>query len=172
MTPSPVGAKRPNGAALGRAVVITVSDRCSQGKAKDISGHLLREGLEALGFKTGRPTVVPDEREAIAAALRRAARSCDVVVLTGGTGLSPRDRTPEVVESLCERLIPGIGEALRARGASSTPLSALSRSTAGQLGKALVVALPGSAGGVRDGLAVLAELLTHAVHVLRGGDHG
>ncbi|MBI4424481.1 MAG: bifunctional molybdenum cofactor biosynthesis protein MoaC/MoaB [Elusimicrobia bacterium] len=158
-------------AALGRAAVITVSDRCSRGEAEDASGPALARGLSALGFRTRPAAVVPDERPGIEAAIRRAARAADVVVLTGGTGLGPRDVTPEAVAAVCERLVPGVGEALRAAGAGATPLASLSRSVAGQLGRALVIALPGSRGGVADGLAVLADLLPHAVHVARGGDH-
>ncbi|MBI3553082.1 MAG: bifunctional molybdenum cofactor biosynthesis protein MoaC/MoaB [Elusimicrobia bacterium] len=155
----------------GTAAVITVSDRCFAGTAKDLSGPQLRAGLKAVGFSTGKPVVVPDEKEKIAAAIVRLARRADVVVLTGGTGLSPRDVTPEAVSSVCGRLIPGIGEALRAAGQASTPMSSLSRSVAGQLGRSIVVALPGSRGGVQDGLAVLADILPHAVHVARGADH-
>ena len=166
--PLATGRNRP---ATGRAAVVTVSDRCSRGLAKDVSGPLLRAGLQALGFKTAKPLVVPDERERIAAAVIRLCKISDVVLLTGGTGLSPRDVTPEAIEGLCDRLIPGIGEALRAAGSAATPMSALSRCVAGQRGKALIVALPGSRGGVADGIRVLAGLLPHAVHVIRGGDH-
>ena len=155
----------------GRAAVITVSDRCSQGLAKDLSGALLRKGLSSIGFTAGKPLIVPDEREAIAAAIVRLAARSDVVALTGGTGLSPRDVTPEAVASVCDRLIPGIGEALRAAAMASTPLSALSRSLAGQRGKTLIVCLPGSRGGVEDGLQILADLLPHALHVVSGGKH-
>ena len=157
--------KRPR---LGKASVITVSDRAFKGKYADRSGPLLAEGLRELGFAVGRPTVVPDEKPAIAAALRVAARSSRLVALTGGTGLSPRDVTPELVAELCDRLIPGIGEALRATGPATAPLS---RSVAGTLGRCLVVALPGSAGGVRDGLAVLAPLVGHALSTMDGGGH-
>jgi cyclic pyranopterin phosphate synthase len=162
----PKAAKPPR---LGKAVAITVSDRVSAGKAVDRSGPLLAEGLRAMGFTVARPIVVSDERELIAKAISRAAKRASVVALTGGTGLSPRDVTPEAVASVCERLIPGVGEALRAAGGPAT--APLSRSLAGQLGTAVVVALPGSPGGVRDGLAVLRDLLPHAVHIARGGAH-
>lgn len=158
-------------AILGKATVITVSDRCSRGEAKDKSGPLLAAGLKELGFKVGKVRVVPDERPLIGKAIAAAAAKSDVVALTGGTGLSPRDVTPEAVAASCDRLIPGIGEALRAAGAAKLPQAVLSRSAAGLRGKTLVVALPGSTGGVRDGLAVLAELLPHALHVARGGGH-
>lgn len=152
-----------------RAVVITVSDRCSRGEADDRSGPLLKDGLRKLGLKVSGPFIVPDEPSLITEAVLRAANVACLVALTGGTGLSPRDRTPETVAALCDRLIPGVGEALR-RGAK-IPTGALSRSLAGQVGPALVVCLPGSTGGVRDGLEVLAELLPHALHIVRGGDH-
>ena len=156
---------------LGTAAVITVSDRCSRGEAADRSGPLLAGGLKAMGLKVGPVKVVPDERALIERAVAAAAAKADVVALTGGTGLSPRDVTPEAVAAVCERLIPGVGEALRAAGAAHKPFAVLSRSTAGQLGRSLVVALPGSAGGVSDGLSVLAQLLPHALHVARGGGH-
>lgn len=154
---------------LNRAVVITVSDRCSRGQADDRSGPLLKDGLRKLGLKVSGPFIVPDEPSLITEAVLRAANVACLVALTGGTGLSPRDRTPETVAALCDRLIPGVGEALR-RGAK-IPTGALSRSLAGQIGPALVVCLPGSTGGVRDGLEVLAELLPHALHIAGGGDH-
>jgi cyclic pyranopterin monophosphate synthase len=165
MGPSPDSGR----AVLGRAAVITVSDRCSRGEAEDRSGPEVVEGLRAIGFETGSPFVVPDEKESIAEAVRSAAVGRELVVLTGGTGLSPRDVTPESVESLCGRPVPGIGEALRA--ASNHPMAGLSRSGAWQLGRALIVALPGSRGGAAEGLRVLAKLLPHAVEVAGGADH-
>lgn len=156
---------------LGRACVITVSDRASRGRRADESGPVLAAGLRALGFAVDRRLVLPDEPLKIEAAIRRAAKGRSLVALTGGTGLSPRDSTPEAVEAACDRLIPGIGEALRAYGAVRLASASLSRSVAGLSGSCLVVCLPGSPGGVRDGLAVLEGLLPHAVHVARGGDH-
>ena len=166
-TRSGASSKKPE--KLGPATAITVSDRVSRGVAADKSGPLLAEGLRDMGFTVAKPVVVPDETYRIASAIRAAARKSRVVALTGGTGLSPRDVTPEAVASVCSRLIPGIGEALRASGGPAT--APLSRSVAGQLGECVVVSLPGSAGGVRDGLAALRALLPHAVHIARGGDH-
>jgi cyclic pyranopterin phosphate synthase len=153
---------------LGKAVAITVSDRVSSKKSVDVSGPLLKEGLASIGFSV-RSVVVPDERSLIEAAIRRSSQGAVAVVLTGGTGLSPRDVTPEAVSAVCHRLIPGVGEALRAAGGPAT--AALSRSLAGQRGACVIVALPGSPGGVRDGLAVLRDLLPHAVHIAKGGAH-
>src|SRR6185312_1757272 len=124
---------------LGIATVITVSDRVSKGAATDKSGPLLAEGLREMGFQVAKPIVVPDETYRIAAAIRSAAAKSRVVALTGGTGLSPRDVTPEAVASVCTRMIPGIGEALRGSGGPVT--APLSRSSAGQLGECVIVSL-------------------------------
>lgn len=159
------------GGNLGRAAVIVVSDTRSRGKKKDETGPLLAGGLKSLGFTVARPKLVPDEKTAIAMAVRNAAaRGARLVVTTGGTGLSPRDVTPEAVAALCDRAVPGIAEALRASN-PGLPAAALSRSYAGQLGDTLVVALPGSKGGVKDGLRTLSPLVGHALHVMNGGGH-
>lgn len=156
-----------------RAQVITVSDRSSRGEREDTSGPLLAQLLRELGLEVGEPVVVPDEAELVTAALRVAATSYDLVVTSGGTGLSPRDVTPEATRPLLDREIPGIAEALRSRSADRVPTSVLSRGLVGTIGRTLVVNLPGSTGGVRDGVAVLAPVLDHALAQLRGGgDHG
>ncbi len=154
---------------LGRAAVLTVSDRAYKGVYTDKTGPMLVAGLKSLGFSTANSVVVPDDQSVIEQKIRNAARSAAIIVLTGGTGLSPRDVTPEAVIAVSDRIIPGIGEALRAAGGPAT--ASLSRSIAGQLGPCIIIALPGSPGGVRDGLAVLSNLLPHAVHVARGGNH-
>lgn len=155
-----------------RAQVITVSDRSAGGEREDTSGPLLAGLLRELGLEVGEPVVVPDEIDLVAAALRVAAASYDLVVTTGGTGLSPRDVTPEATRPLLDREIPGIAEALRSRSADRVPTSVLSRGLVGTIGRTLVVNLPGSTGGVRDGVAVLAPVLEHALAQLRGGgDH-
>jgi molybdenum cofactor biosynthesis protein B len=155
-----------------RAVVVTVSDRSSRGEREDTSGPLLARLLADLGCRVAPVVLVPDEAEAIGAALREAAATgADVVVTTGGTGLAPRDVTPEATAAVLERQVPGIAEALRAAARDRVPTSVLSRGLAGTLGRTLVVNLPGSTGGVRDGVAVLAPVLAHAVEQLAGGDH-
>jgi molybdenum cofactor biosynthesis protein B len=164
-----VSSQLPAGA---RAVVVTVSDRAARGAYEDRSGPLLAAGLAELGFAVGGPVVVPDEREQIVAALRTAlAAGADLVVTTGGTGLSPRDVTPEATAGVIDREVPGMAEALRAAGRAKVPTAMLSRGLAGTTGRALVVNLPGSTGGVRDGLAVLGAVVGHVLDQLRGGDH-
>ena len=154
-----------------RAAVITVSDRSHGGLRHDSSGPLLASLLGELGFAVSDVVVVPDEVPDIAAAVTAAAAEHDLVVTTGGTGLNPRDVTPEAVLPLLDRAVPGLAEALRAENRSAVPTTILSRAVAGTVGRALVITLPGSTGGVRDGVTVLAPVVGHAVAQLRGGDH-
>lgn len=157
-----------------RAVVVTVSDSSHAGAQHDSSGPLLAGLLTDAGFAVAEVVVVPDEVPAIQDALRAAVGTgADVVLTTGGTGLSPRDVTPEATRALLEREAPGLVEAIRAQNRQQVPTTVLSRAVAGTVGAALVVNLPGSTGGVRDGMAVLHPLLGHAVGQLRGGGrHG
>ena len=156
-----------------KALVITVSNRAAAGTYEDRSGPLLVTGLTEMGFDVDGPQVVADG-EPVEAALRTALASSayDVVVTTGGTGIAPTDRTPDMTFRVIERELPGIAEALRAYGVEhGVPTASLSRGVAGLAGTTLVVNLPGSQGGVLDGIAVLAPLLTHAVEQIHGGDH-
>lgn len=152
--------------------MITCSNRSARGERPDDSGQLLARSLTELGHDVGAPTVVADDVDQIRAAVRAAVDGgAQVVLTTGGTGLTPTDVTPEAVAPMLERTIPGIAEALRAASRDRVPTSVLSRGVAGAIGSTLVVTLPGSPGGVRDGIAVLAPLLEHAVDQMGGGDH-
>lgn len=151
---------------------MTVSDRSARGERPDTSGPLLAGLLKGLGCEVGPVVLVPDDVDAVQRALRDAvAEGADVVVTTGGTGLTPRDVTPEATAPLLDREVPGIAEALRAVARDAVPTSVLSRGLAGTIGRTLVVNLPGSGGGVRDGVGVLGPVLEHAVQQLAGGDH-
>ncbi len=155
-----------------RALAVTVSNRAAAGIYEDKSGPVLADLLSQAGCDVDGPVVVPDGAP-VEAALRDAILAgYDVVVTTGGTGLTPGDLTPEMTRLVLDREIPGIPEAIRAAGvAAGVPSAVLSRGAAGLAGTTLIVNLPGSTGGVRDGMAVLAGLLGHAVDQVRGGDH-
>ena len=154
------------------AEVVVASNRAAAGVYDDTTGPLIVEALTGLGFEVAAPVVVPDGGpvgEAIRSAVDRGAR---LVLTTGGTGLTPTDRTPEVTRPLLDREVPGLAEAIRAAGvAKGVPTAVLSRGLAGVAGNALVVNLPGSRGGVKDALAVLEPVLVHAVEQIVGSDH-
>lgn len=155
-----------------RARVVTVSTRAAAGVWEDRSGPILAEGLTALGLDV-EPIVVVADGDPVGDALRHAVRDgVDLVVTTGGTGLTPTDRTPEQTAVVIDRPVPGLAEAIRAHGASNGVATAwLSRGIAGLAGRTLIVNVPGSPGGARDGLEVLARLLHHALEQIPGSDH-
>ncbi|GAA0355262.1 MogA/MoaB family molybdenum cofactor biosynthesis protein [Actinoallomurus spadix] len=152
-------------------MAVTVSNRASAGVYEDTSGPILVRLLQDLGCEVDGPVVVPDG-DPVEEVLREAvAQGYDAVITSGGTGLTPTDRTPEMTRRVIEREIPGIAEAIRLAGREKVPAAILSRGLAGVAGRTLIVNLPGSTGGVRDGMAVLGEVLRHAVDQIGGGDH-
>ena len=154
------------------AAVVVASNRAAAGVYADTTGPLIVDALRADGWSVSEPTVVPDGAP-VAAAIRAAVDAgARVVLTTGGTGLTPTDRTPEATRSLLDHEVPGLAEAIRAHGvAKGVPAAMLSRGVAGVVGSALVVNLPGSSGGVRDGLEVVVPVLRHAVEQIVGSDH-
>jgi molybdenum cofactor synthesis domain-containing protein len=159
--------------AEGTAAVLTVSDGVTHGTRVDASGDEAAAVLAGAGFDVSTREVVPDERDEIEAALTRLAKAHTIVVTTGGTGFGPRDVTPEATKAVLEREAPGLAELMRSAGLTHTPMAALSRGTAGSIGEALIVNLPGSPAGVRESLASLLGVLPHAVTLLGGatGEH-
>ncbi len=152
------------------AMVITVSDRCAQGQREDASGPLLVQLLQDAGYTVTDTAIVPDEYDTICHALRQAAQADTALILTtGGTGFAPRDITPEATAAVCQRMAPGIGEAMRAASLRITPRGMLSRATAGLLDRSLIVNLPGSPKAARENLEAVLPSLAHGLEMLRGG---
>ncbi|MGH3665783.1 MAG: MogA/MoaB family molybdenum cofactor biosynthesis protein [Egibacteraceae bacterium] len=154
-----------------RATVVTVSTRAAAGVYTDDAGPAVAEVLRDAGFEVADVVVVPDGRDIVAATLRDACEQADVVVTSGGTGLHPRDETPEATLDVVDRLAPGLGEAMRAASLAVTPMGMLSRGVAGIRGRALVLNLPGSPKGAVENLQAVVGVLHHAVDQLGGGDH-
>jgi molybdenum cofactor synthesis domain-containing protein len=155
-----------------RAAVVVASNRAAAGVYADTTGPIIVEALRADGWEVEEPVVVPDGDPVADAILTSIERGARVVLTTGGTGLTPTDRTPEVTRPLLDREVPGIADAIRAHGvAKGVPTAMLSRGLAGIVGSAVVVNLPGSSGGVRDGLEVVVPVLRHAVEQVLGSDH-
>ena len=151
---------------MRRAMVVTVSNRASAGVYEDITGPLIVERLAELGFAAAGPEVVPDGPQVEVTLRRVLSLGYDLVVTTGGTGISPTDKTPEMTRNVLDYEVPGIAEAIRAEGLPKVPSAALSRGLAGVAGRTLIVNLPGSQGGVRDGMAVLSRIVGHALDQL------
>jgi molybdenum cofactor synthesis domain-containing protein len=156
-----------------RVIVITVSDSVSQGKSADRSGPAVAQRCKTLGWEVLSSELLPDERTAIEKLLATLADSgsADLILTTGGTGIGPRDSTPEATTAVCTKLLPGFGELMREKGRQTTPRAVMSRAVAGVRARALIVNLPGSPKGAVESLDAVADLLPHAVEVLHGARH-
>lgn len=159
---------------MPKVAIVTVSDRCARGEMADVTGPRLRDELTAAGSEVVALSLVPDERPRIEAELVRLADQvgADVVFTNGGTGVGPRDVTPEATAAVIERAVPGISEAMRAGSLAQTPMAMLSRAVAGIRGRTLIVNLPGSPRGASECLGIMLPALEHAIEMMAGGGHG
>jgi molybdopterin adenylyltransferase len=156
-----------------RVAILTISDSSSSGVRPNLGGPTMRERCLNLGWQIVSEAVLPDERAQISEKLKQLADSgtLDFILTTGGTGVGPRDVTPEATTDVCDRIVPGLAELMRERGRQATPRAALSRAVAGTRGNTLIVNLPGSPKGAVQSLNVIADLLPHALEVMRGARH-
>lgn len=148
--------------------VLTISDACSAGRREDTSGQAIVESLPSEVYTLVRRAIIPDEYPVIVETLRSWVGICDLILTTGGTGLSPRDVTPEATLAVIERPVPGISEALRIEGLKHTPMAILSRGVSGIAGQTLIINLPGNPKGVKEGMELLLPLLEHALGIMKG----
>ncbi len=148
--------------------VLTLSDKGSKGEREDLSGPVINEMLKGIGAEVKYSEILPDEKEMIKAKLAGYSRKVDLILTTGGTGLSPRDVTPDATLEVIDRIIPGIAEWMRAEGMKKTPRSMLSRAVAGVKGQTLIINLPGSPKAVKENLAVILDVIPHAVEKIKG----
>ncbi|MEE9371376.1 MAG: MogA/MoaB family molybdenum cofactor biosynthesis protein [Sedimentisphaerales bacterium] len=156
-----------------KVVILTVSDSCAQGKREDVSGQTIKDMLAEDKFEICEKRIVADNHEAIADELKFLSDNADVnvVITCGGTGLGPRDVTPEATNSVCERTVPGLSEIIRAQGWKNTKSAVLSRGIVGIRNKTLIINLPGSPKGVKESLEIILDVLPHAVEMMHGGGH-
>jgi molybdenum cofactor synthesis domain-containing protein len=156
-----------------KVAVLTVSDSCAGGNREDISGQTIIEMLAEETFEVCEKKIVPDEYQAITEVLKSFSdeQDIDIVLTTGGTGLGPRDITPEATASVCDRIVPGLGEVMRAEGLKTTPYAVLSRSFAGIRVKTLIINMPGSPKAVKECLEIILKVIPHAVKMMYGGGH-
>jgi molybdenum cofactor synthesis domain-containing protein len=156
-----------------KTAILTISDSCAKGTRADVSGQTIKEMLDGGDFELIEMATVPDDQQTIAGVLRHFSdeQGAELVLTTGGTGLGPRDVTPEATADVCGRMVPGLNELLRAEGYKRTPNAVLSRGVAGVRKGTLIVNLPGSPKGVRESLEIILGLLPHAVQMMRGGGH-
>ena len=156
-----------------RTAILTMSDLCSQGKREDTSGQIIEEILPKDIFEVCQKTIIPDDYETITKTLRRFSdeQNVEVVLTTGGTGLGPRDVTPEATTAVCDRMAPGFSEILRSESYKITPKAVLSRGVSGMRDNTLIINLPGSPKAVRECMEIILEVLPHAVKMMRGGGH-
>ena len=156
-----------------KVAILTVSDSCAQGKREDVSGQTIKDMLAEDKFEICEKRIVADNHEAIADELKFLSDNADVdvVITTGGTGLGPRDVTPEATNSVCEKIVPGLSEIIRAQGWKKTKSAVLSRGIVGIRNRTLIINLPGSSKGVRESLEIILDVLPHAVEMMHGGGH-